>query len=194
MTRVSLVQGTPINRNGDEGQGGAPRSSFRRVIEGRQNGGRGRVSRGWRRGRDKRVSFLQVNDKERQKRWVRWEGRAVAVVVFVCVGLPRCSGSQALWGKCRLRQGRLSVAAQDRLQPRTSINSCREGRPGVAEESNNRTTTVYCKNGEVSEACVRVIDSAAQSQYRSVDPRHTFKGKSQRIHALRIAACRPLGH
>jgi hypothetical protein len=25
--------------------------------------------------------FLQVNDKERQKRWVRWEGRAVAVVV-----------------------------------------------------------------------------------------------------------------
>jgi len=86
------------------------------------------------------------------------------------------------------------VAAQDRLQPRTSINSCREGRPGVAEESNNRTTTVYCKNGEASEACVRVIDSAAQSQYRSVDLRHAFKGKSQRIHALRIAACRPLGH
>jgi hypothetical protein len=47
--------------------------------------------------------FLQVNDKERQKRWVRWEGRAVAVVVFLCVGLPRCSGSQALWEKCRLR-------------------------------------------------------------------------------------------
>jgi hypothetical protein len=130
MTRVSLVQGTPINRNGDEGQGGAPRSSFRRVIEGRQNGGRGRVSRGWRRGRDKRVSFLQVNDKERQERWVRWEGRAVAVVVFLCVGLPRCSGSQALWGKCRLRQGRLSVAAQDRLQPRTSI--IRAGRAGHA--------------------------------------------------------------
>lgn len=34
VTRDSLVQGTPINRNGNEGQGGAPRSSFRRVIEG----------------------------------------------------------------------------------------------------------------------------------------------------------------
>jgi hypothetical protein len=76
------------------------------------------------------VSFLQVNDKERQERWVRWEGRAVAVVVLLCVGLPRCSGSQALWGKCRLRQGRLSVAAQDRLQPRTSI--IRAGRAGHA--------------------------------------------------------------
>jgi hypothetical protein len=54
---------------------------------------------------------------------------------------------------------------------------------------------LYNRKGEVSEACVRVIDSAAQSQYSSVDPRHsrgTVNGFT--LHALRIAACRPPGH
>jgi hypothetical protein len=59
---------------------------------------------------------------------------------------------------------------------------------GQARRARGIKYRTYSKGG-VSEACVRVIDSAAQSQYRSVDPRHTFKGESQRIHASRFTNC-----
>jgi hypothetical protein len=114
----------------------------------------------------------------------------------LCVRLPRCSGVGKPGAlekmQANVRRPQRGCARQsDCSHGRAFV----QGRAGQACARNQIIARLQYGKGEVSEACVRVIDSAAQSQYSSVDPRHsrgTVNGFT--LHALRIAACRPPGH